>query len=123
MNIYEGRLLNLETVDLCKRKFAKDCEITFPEKIPVIYDFNKDPVWVLGHADISKDEKGLSCKVTPNLGSTSFDNDEYFVGGCYEVKKSHTEGDVKVIDSCRLVSMSIVPDNKVSDINLKIHRK
>lgn len=32
---FEGRLLNLDSVDKCGRKWAKDCEISFPDKLAV----------------------------------------------------------------------------------------
>lgn len=37
---FEGQVLKFGTVDKCNRKFAPDCKITFPEKIPVAYNFD-----------------------------------------------------------------------------------
>ena len=54
---FEGQVLKFGTVDKCNRKFAPDCKITFPEKIPVAYNFDMDEI--IGHADISKVEDGL----------------------------------------------------------------
>ena len=51
---FEGQVLKFGTVDKCNRKFAPDCKITFPEKIPVAYNFDMDEI--IGHADISKVE-------------------------------------------------------------------
>ena len=39
---FEGQVLKFGTVDKCNRKFAPDCKITFPEKIPVAYNFDMD---------------------------------------------------------------------------------
>ena len=51
---FEGQVLKFGNVDKCNRKFAPDCKITFPEKIPVAYNFDMDEI--IGHADISKVE-------------------------------------------------------------------
>ena len=37
---FEGQVLKFGTVDKCNRKFAPDCKITFPEKIPVANNFD-----------------------------------------------------------------------------------
>ena len=47
---------------------------------------------------------------------------EYFVGGYYTRIKTHVEDRITVIDSGRLVSMSIVPEHNVADENLKVRR-
>ena len=47
---------------------------------------------------------------------------EYFVGGYYTRIKTHVEDHITVIDSGRLVSMSIVPEHTVADENLKVRR-
>lgn len=35
----KGQVLKFDVVDKCNRKFASDCEVTFPEKVPVTYNF------------------------------------------------------------------------------------
>lgn len=119
MNRFEGRVLKLDTIDKCGRKFASDCKIAFPEKIPVTHNFNMDEI--IGHADISKVEDGLNCEVSL-LDTDIFPGDEYFVGGYYTGIKTHVEDHITVVDSGRLVSMSIVPECNVADENLKIRR-
>ncbi len=116
----EGRLLNLGTVDSCGRKFAEDCKITFPNKVPVCWNFDQgDPCSVIGNADIFRDDKGLTCKV--NLTTDLLTEDEYYVGGYYANVKRHNENSICVIDACTLRSMSIVPEP--SDNNLKIKKE
>lgn len=51
-----------------------------------------------------------------------FSDDEYFVGGYYDRVKRHIENGVTIIDSARLVSVSIVPEHGVADENLKVRR-
>ena len=91
----EGRLLNLDSVDICGRKWAKDCKISFPDKVPVLDNFNYDRP-PLGSAEIIKDDCGLSCKVT--LPDEFRIQDEYYVGGCYWISESHMEASTEVID-------------------------
>ena len=57
-----GRLLIFDKPDKLDRLFPKDCKISFPEKVPVTYQFQmNDPAMLLGSADISRDERGLIC--------------------------------------------------------------
>ena len=116
---FEGQLLKFGTVDKCNRKFASDCKITFPEKIPVTYNFNMDEI--IGDAAISKVEDGLKCEVLL-LDADILPENEYFVGGYYTQIKRHVEDHITIIDSGRLVSMSIVPEDNVADENLKVRR-
>ena len=60
--ILKGQVLKLDVVDKCNRKFALDCEIIFPEKIPVTYNFNPDEI--IGHGNIYKIKDGLNCEVS-----------------------------------------------------------
>ena len=40
----KGQVLKFDVVDKCNRKFASDCEVTFPEKVPVTYNFSLDEI-------------------------------------------------------------------------------
>lgn len=115
---YEGRLLNLGTIDKCNRKFAENCKIAFPEKVPVTYNFQSGVDKVLGNAEIFEDYIGLNCRVS--LNHQDFTADEYYIGGYYRDIEKHNDGNITVIDSCRLMSISIVPDHYCCDKNLKI---
>lgn len=96
-----------------------DCKITFPEKIPVAYNFDMDEI--IGHADISKVEDGLK-GVVSLFDTNILPGNEYFVGGYYTRIKTHVEDHITVVDSGRLVSMSIIPEHNVADENLKVRR-
>lgn len=115
----EGRLLNLDSVDVCGRKWAKDRKISFPDKLVVLDNFHYDRP-PLGSAEIIKDECGLSCKVA--LPDEFRIQDEYYVGGYYHSVESHMEASTRVITSCKLVGMSLIPEDAVADKNLKIRR-
>lgn len=116
MSKYEGKLLKLGNIDISNRMFSKDCEIKFPNKIPVMFNFRSDAT--LGYSDILLDDDGLKCEA--NITRTGFIDDVYYVGGFYRDVKQHFENGVQVIDSCRLVSMSIVSDP--ADKELKIRK-
>lgn len=105
----KGQLLVFDEVDVNGRKFAKDCKIIFPEKIPVCLEFRySDPNSVIGHSEITRDDNGLSCKVS--LNTNSMTEDQYYVGGFYTNLKHHKEGPINVIDKCTLRCMSIVKE-------------
>lgn len=90
-----------------------------PEKIPVAYNFDMDEI--IGHADISKVEDGLK-GVVSLFDTNILPGNEYFVGGYYTRIKTHVEDHITVVDSGRLVSMSIIPEHNVADENLKVRR-
>ena len=115
----KGQVLKFDVVDNCNRKFASDCEVTFPEKVPVTYNFSLDEI--IGHADISKVEDGLNCEVSL-FDTNALPQNEYFVGGYYTRVKTHVKDHITIIDSARLVSMSIIPEHNVADENLKVRR-
>lgn len=105
----EGRLLNLEKTDTMKRKFAKGCEITFPNKVPAYLIFNdNDPTSVIGNAEIIRDDEGLACKVNLININENLIKEEYYVGGYYTSVKKHDDKGLTVIDAATLRSMSIV---------------
>ena len=52
---FEGQVLKFGNVDKCNRKFAPDCKITFPEKIPVAYNFDMDEICLLYTSDAADD--------------------------------------------------------------------
>lgn len=117
---YEGRLLNLGRVDKCGRMWSKDCTVSFSEKVPVLYNFcYNEPL--LGIAEICRDEDGLSCKIA--FADIPFPlEEELYIGGYYGAVDIHEEGFIHVITSCRLMSVSIVPEEKVADPDLTIRR-
>ena len=100
---------------------AEDCKITFPNKVPVHWNFDRlyDPRPVIGDANIVRDDKGLVCEV--NLTTDLLTEDEYYVGGYYTNVKRHDENSICVIDACALRSMSIVL--APADKSLKIRKE
>lgn len=118
-----GRLLVFDKPDINRNIFPKGCEITFPEKVPVIRNFQFDrPDAVLGSATVTKDEKGLVCDVE----LTNFDRnvlheyfgDELYIGGYYDQAKMGYKNGVKIINKARLVCIGTVFDP--ADVELKI---
>lgn len=63
MEEIEGTILKLGTEDRNGRIFGKDCIINYPEKIPITIGYNFDkPDWVVGNAEIIRDNDTLSIK-------------------------------------------------------------
>ena len=108
-----GRLLVFDKVDKLGLLFPKDCEITFPEKVPVALYFHfMNPNEVVGNASVMKDERGLICDVE----LTNFDrdilhntcNDELYIGGFYRQLKKHRANGVDIIDKVTLRGIGII---------------
>lgn len=124
-----GRLLNLGTTDKCGRIWAENCKLEFPEKVPVIYNFNEKNAMPIGIAEIFRDEKGLSCEVVfydPIINQFLMcirDPIDIYIGGEYATCKCDDDGEQIVIHECSLVSVSIIPTNLVADENLKLERR
>lgn len=124
-----GRLLNLGTTDKCGRIWAENCKLEFPEKVPVIYNFNKKNAMPIGRAEIFRDEKGLSCEVVfddPIINQFLMcigDPIDIYIGGEYMACKWDDDGEQIVVHECKLVSVSIIPTNMVADENLKLERR
>ena len=58
MNIlvkFEGRVLNFND-RMCGVRYSEDCNISFSEKVPVMFDGK-----VVGVASVSRDNEGLVC--------------------------------------------------------------
>lgn len=119
-----GRIVYFDKVDWCNGTgslFPKNCEITYPEIVPVVWNFdfhNLDSM--LGHAVVSKDELGLICEAT--LFKTdvltevlSENNNEFGIGGYYtRLKDNSWKSGIREIQSAMLsgIGFTLEPANK-----------
>ena len=109
----KGRLLLFDKPTLNRTLFPKDCEITFAEKIPVIWDFQfNDPGSVMGSGYVMRDEKGLICEVeltrTDAIVELLREFDGVFpIGGYYSHVKSHQEDGLHVLESGYLTCVGV----------------
>lgn len=110
-----GRLLLFDVVHEVnfKHKIPKDCDLTYPEKVPIVYNFQFDkPDEVIGRATIIKDEKGLVCDAIINnvinrdILRETFNN-ELPIGGYYRKTLQHHEDNLQVFDKMHLVGIGI----------------
>lgn len=110
-----GRLLLFDVIHRVNfiHMFPKDCEITYPEKVPFVYDFEfNNPDRVLGYATITKDEKGLICDAVINnvidrdILRETFNN-ELPIGGFYNKTSHHQEEHIRVFDRLNLVAIGV----------------
>lgn len=101
----KGRLLLFDKPSSNRTVFSKDCEITYAEKIPVIWNFQfNDPGAVLGYGHVMRDEKGLICEVELTRSDAIIDILREFdgvlpIGGYYSHVKSHQEDGLHVLES------------------------
>lgn len=109
----KGRLLLFDKPTSNKTLFPKNCEIAYPEKIPVIFEFRfGDPRAAFGSGCVMRDEKGLICEVELTRYDALIDilrefNGEIPIGGFYSHVKSHQENGLRVFESGYLRGIGI----------------
>ena len=109
----KGRLLLFDKPTSNRTLFPKDCEITYAEKIPVIWDFRfNDPSSVMGSGHVMRDEKGLTCDVELNKSDAIIDvlrefDGELPIGGYYSYVKSHQKDGLRVFENGCLTCIGV----------------
>ena len=109
----KGRLLLFDKPTLNRTLFPKDCEITYAEKIPVIWDFRfNDPGSVMGSGHVMRDDEGLICEVELSKSDVIIDilrefDGELPIGGYYSYVKSHQEDGLRVFESGCLTCIGV----------------
>ena len=109
----KGRLLLFDKPTSNKTLFPKNCEITYAEKVPVVWEFQfNNSGTVLGFGHVTRDENGLICKaeITPSDAIVDilreFDG-ELPIGGYYYGVKSHQGNYLRIFDSGRLTCIGV----------------
>ena len=114
--ILEGRILLFNTVSKNGDIFSKDCKIDIPEKVPLTWNFNHEKV--IGFANVTKDDKGLSAKAetfsNEMIGvedlSSIFEDGKFGAGGYYTNVKMHNNGSSIVVNEAKLREVALVSD-------------
>ena len=114
--ILEGRILLFNTVSKNGDIFSKDCKIDIPEKVPLTWNFNHEKV--IGFANVTKDDKGLSAKAetfsNEMIGvedlSSIFEDGKFGAGGFYTNVKMHNNGSSIVVNEAKLSEVALVSD-------------
>ena len=114
--ILEGRILLFNTVSKNGDIFSKDCKIDIPEKVPLTWNFNHEKV--IGFANVTKDDKGLSAKAetfsNEMIGvedlSSIFEDGKIGAGGFYTNVKMHNNGSSIVVNEAKLREVALVSD-------------
>ena len=112
--ILEGRILLFNTVSKNGDIFSKDCKIDIPEKVPLTWNFNHEKV--IGFANVTKDDKGLSAKAetfsNKMIGvedlSSIFEDGKFGAGGFYTNVKMHNNGSSIVVNEAKLREVALV---------------
>ena len=110
--ILEGPVAVYDRVSINNFVITKDTEIDYPEKIPVVWNYEFDgPESVLGYAEISKVENGLWATVHVSnelLKCVMHDRGKIYCGGYYLCHKSHTLSDkVRCVDKANLMALGV----------------
>ena len=114
--ILEGRILLFNTVSKNGDIFSKDCKFDIPEKVPLTWNFNHEKV--IGFANVTKDDKGLSAKAetfsNEMIGvedlSSIFEDGKFGAGGFYTNVKMHNNGSSIVVNEAKLREVALVSD-------------
>lgn len=119
MTKYKGRFLLFNSINNCgcdENVVPDDCDIQFPEYVPVFWDFNRlDQV---GVAHITRDENGLNADIS--IGALSEDRFKEHhdvkigVGGYYiEIEYGEPVNGVLTVKKARLshLGMTLAPAN------------
>ena len=114
--ILEGRILLFNTVSKNGDIFSKDCKIDIPKKVPLTWNFNHEKV--IGFANVTKDDKGLSAKAetfsNEMIGvedlSSIFKDGKIGAGGFYTNVKMHNNGSSIVVNEAKLREVALVSD-------------
>ena len=112
--ILEGRILLFNNVSKNGDIFSKDCKIDIPEKVPLTWNFNHEKV--IGFANVTKDDKGLSAKAetfsNEMIGvedlSSIFEDGKFGAGGFYTNVKMHNNGSSIVVNEAKLREVALV---------------
>ena len=114
--ILEGRILLFDNVSKNGDIFSKDCKIDIPEKVPLTWNFNHEKV--IGFANVTKDDKGLSAKAetfsNEMIGvedlSSIFEDGKFGAGGFYTNVKMHNNGSSIVVNEAKLREVALVSE-------------
>ena len=114
--ILEGRILLFNNVSKNGDIFSKDCKIDIPEKVPLTWNFNHNQV--IGFANVTKDNKGLSAKAETFSNeiieledlSSIFKDGKIGAGGFYTNVKMHNNGSSIVVNEAKLREVALVSD-------------
>ena len=117
-----GKIMEIGKVDKCKRMFAEECEITYPDKIPVTLGFSfNDPQNVIGNCEVIKTEDGLTAKATIYNSDVLY-ADKVYVGGYYnKVKMKEVDG-IIIVDKASLRALAVLPPEKSANCNLYLEK-
>lgn len=112
----KARFVLFDKVNKNNNVIPKDCKIDIPEKIPVLWDFDRDKV--IGVAEVLRDDAGLVAKVETIDGSfvinenlkTMIENGEIGAGGYYNGIEYHEEDELLILDEAKLSQVSMTLD-------------
>ena len=113
-----GKIMEIGKVDACKRMFAEECKITYPDKIPVTLGFNfNDSQKVIGNCEVIRTKDGLTAKATV-YNSDILYADKVYVGGYYnKVEMKEVDG-ITIVNKASLRALAVLPPERSANRNL-----
>ena len=100
----KGKFLSFEKLNGDGSIIFKDCKINYPEKVPIVWDFNTTAQNVLGNAKIIKEENGLYFDgelIDQNIGKAiQIASSGLGVGGFYNRLKRNDHNKITDMNLC-----------------------
>ena len=117
-----GKIMEIGKVNARKRMFAEECEITHPDKIPVILGFSfNDPQNVIGNCEVVRTKDGLTAKATV-YNSDILYADKVYVGGYYnKVEMKEVDG-ITIVNKASLRALAVIPPERTVNRNLYLEK-
>lgn len=119
MKEIEGYILKTGSISENGHMYSKDCEINFPENIPIVLglDFNK-PGEIVGNAKVIKKDDGVY--IEGNIIDSVFENDSLTHMGLYA---TNVEKEDNIVTKMNIQDVAVLPEHEAAMPECKIIKK
>lgn len=117
-----GKIMEFGIVDKRKRMFAEDCEITYPDKIPVTLGFSfNGPQNIIGNCEVVRSKDCLTAKATIYNSDVLY-ADKVYVGGYYNKVKMEEVDGITIVNKASLRALAVLPPEQSANRNLYLEK-
>lgn len=120
MRKIEGYIFKPDILNINGHVYAKDCKISYPEKVPITlgFDYNK-PGKIIGNGKITEKEDGIY--IEGEIIDSIFNNESLTHMGLYATNVNKDENGV--VKEMTIRSVALLPEYEASMPECKIERK
>lgn len=110
----EGRILLFDVVNLNRDIFPKTCIIDIPERVPLLWNYNRSKP--IGVAKVRRDDDGLFCeaeilhseRINDDVIESIFDGGRFGAGGFYTHVRKRKNNDLIIVTEANLNAVALV---------------